>query len=147
MPANYFNDLQEDLWKQVRPTPKVQTEAPRKSWLDDLAFTLAGLFQPRMALSLASLLLLLTAGWYFLQPTNSTTESMMAQTDTALEDAADYLASHIDEFDSDLLMQLELEDEEFGQTSENSVGEEDEFDAYFDELLNQLDTDELEQLL
>lgn len=148
VPANYFNDLQDDLWKQVRPTPKVQTETPQKNWLDDLALMLAGLFQPRMALSLASLLLLLTAGWYFLQPTTISSESMVAQADDSLEDVADYyLASHFDEFDSELLMQLELEDEELSQITENSLEEGDGFDPYLDELLNSLETEELIQLL
>ncbi len=147
VPTNYFNDLEEDLWKQVRPQPTTETTVvPKKNWLEQIELALASLFQPRLALSLASLLLMLTAGWYFMQQPTDVSGSL-ADNLPSLEEASDYLAEHIDDFDADLLMQLELGEEELSQISENSFDDEESSDSYFDEMLDDLDKDDLEQLL
>ena len=101
VPTNYFNDLQEDLWKQVQPQPQRETQStPKRTWLEEIELALASLFQPRMALSLASLLLLLTVGWYFMQPPVDSNSIADASLPT-LEEVSDYLADHLDDFDAD----------------------------------------------
>ncbi len=146
VPTNYFNELQEDLWKQVRPAPAQKPVVEQSAWWSPIESALLALFQPRMALSFASLLLLLTAGWFIMQqPTDTVPE--VADNLPTVEEAADYLAEHIDDFDTELLMQLELDDIELSQISESSFEDDEVLDTYFDEMLDDVDSDELQQFL
>ena len=147
VPVNYFENLQDEIWEKVRPQQVVvQEKQVSPTWLEQVEAFIASLFQPRMALAMASVLVLLTAGWFFLQDTEGTSLPL-AEENPLFEEASDYLAQHLDDFDAELLLQLELDDEELSQVGESSFPGVEELDDFFDEMLDEVDMDDLEQLL
>ncbi len=85
VPANYFESLPDLVLDRVQPsrdTEEVATPAPapQSSWLDDLINSVAVLFQPRYALRLATVAILLVGGVLFMQNLNET-DSSLAGTD------------------------------------------------------------------
>ncbi|MEM8907466.1 MAG: hypothetical protein AAGD05_06435 [Bacteroidota bacterium] len=151
VPTDYFKSMEEEVWEQVRPqTAPEKQAAPKQSWLEQIEMALLSLWQPRLALGLASFLLVLTVGWYVQSETaSSASDGPVLAAAPLLEEASDYLADHLDDFDTELLVQgLELDEQDLGLLSSDEVlSDEATLDQFFDELLDELDTDDLEQLL
>ena len=148
VPVNYFEEMQEDLWQKVAPESKSAPVAvQKKTWLSQLDEWLANWFQPRLALSLASLLLLLTAGWYFMSSVDGSEELVAVESSLLDDEAYDYFAQNFDEFDAELLSQLDFDDEEIDAFVESNFSGDGEFDVLLEDLLQELDIDELEGLL
>jgi len=143
VPAQYFEQLQDDVLQQVKA--ETQKEAnPGLSWLDRGIASFLLLFQPRYAVGFASIAILLVAGIYFSRiETDSTAVSKNTFADLDMEETQEYIASNIEEFESEWLMDLAME-EGFGE-EETETG--DETDLYLEEIINELDDSDLEELL
>ncbi len=143
VPKDYFNSLPDIIVDKVAPK-RAPAQEPRSSWLDDLTVLLQGFFQPRYALAIASVALLLVAGVYF--GTSSETPQPLAE--VLLEELPDealhsYVSDNIDEFDLSL-----FEEQVAGNFSETSpTSELDMEEELLDDLLDELPIDELEDLL
>ncbi len=89
VPKNYFESLPDLVLDRVAPKQVTETVAevakpaatPSSSWLDDVINSIAFLFQPRYALRLAGVAVLLVAGFFFLQNPDSSSEGTLAGTD------------------------------------------------------------------
>jgi len=76
VPKNYFESLPDLVLDRVAPKPVTETVAEpasssSSSWLDDLINSVAVLFQPRYALRLATVAMVLVAAVFFIQNQNA----------------------------------------------------------------------------
>ena len=139
VPKNYFNSLPDKILEQVLVT----TENPEKSiaqpnWLDSLIENIAVLFQPRYAVGLATVMILVIAAVYFSQKTVSPIEE-------SYQLASQYIEENIDEFDAEMLWEASVF--ESGEVTDDETIEDVYLDEYFEEIIDDLDDSELEELL
>jgi len=151
VPENYFAELSANVWEEVQKE-KVQTETTPvttgPNWMEQMMQSVALLFQPRMALRLASVAVLLVAGILWMN--NQTEGSTLADAEEGptIEEAANYLAENIDDFDTDLLMQIELEESDLVDIYDYDFDfEEEDLDAILDDLLKDIKEDNFDELL
>ena len=143
VPAQYFEQLQNDVLQELKAEAQEDSQ-PGLSWLDRGIEALLLLLQPRYAVGFASVAILLVAGIYFSSMESdpiSNAESTFADLD--IEETQEYIASNIDEFEAEWLMDL-VSEEDFGN-EDLDEGYED--DPYLDEIINELNDNELEELL
>ncbi len=150
VPDNYFAELSANVWEEVKKE-KVQTEATpvstSPSWLEQMMQSIAVIFQPRMALSLASVAVLMVAGIFWMN-NQMEVQTIANAEEPTIEEAANYLAENIDDFDTDLLMQIELEESDLVDIYDYDLDFEDEdLDAILDDLLKDINEDTFDELL
>lgn len=132
VPDDYFARMEADLWEQIKPATKTVTEAaPRTSWLDGLIQQINWLLQPRMALQLASVALLILAG-FFMMNRNTTTKTD-ALADLTADEASEYILANLDEFETESLIELGFEEEDFSAI-DATLFEDTDVDDLLDEL-------------
>ncbi len=146
IPDDYFTRMEADLWEQIKPATKTVTEsAPRTSWLDGLIQQINWLLQPRMAMQLASVALLIVAGFLFWNRTAATQTDVMA--DLTADEASEYVLANLDEFDTESLIELGFGEEDFSGV-EAALFEETDVDALLDQLQKEnIDLETLEVYL
>lgn len=134
-PVNYFDSLSAEIMQKTGLNKQKQPGI----W-EQFINSLHLLLQPRYAMALASLAILIVAGLYFLKPntTNSSFQPIMAELTT--EEIGDYITSHIDEFEMELLVEAEEEEVEIPV-------EQQEMEEYLDNIIDEIDIEELEELL
>ncbi|GEM_PF-857258 len=134
VPDDYFAKMEADLWEQIKPATKTVTEpAPRTSWLDGLIQQINWLLQPRMALQLASVALLIVAGFLFWNRTAATQTDVMADFDLTADEASEYVLANLDEFDTESLIELGFGEADFSEI-ESALFDEADVDDLLDEL-------------
>lgn len=148
VPKNYFESLPDLVLERVTPKPATETvappapAAPQSSWIDDLINSVALLFQPRYALRLATVAILLVGGLFFMQQ-QGTVDGGLAEAEVDLLE--EYGISLDDLNDDDLALLLD------GETEETSLDNLDDLDeSLLDEMLENLDElsdEDLEGLL
>ncbi len=132
VPEDYFARMEADLWEQIKPATKTVTEAaPQTSWLDGLIQQISWLLQPRMALQLASVALLILAGFFMMNRNATTQPDVLA--DLTADEASEYLLANLDEFDTESLIELGFEEADFSAIDE-ALFEDAEVDDLLDEL-------------
>ena len=132
VPDDYFARMEADLWEQIKPAAKTVTEsAPRTSWLDGLIQQISWLLQPRMALQLASVAIVVVAGIVLMNQNTTTQPDALA--DLTAEEASEYLLAHLDEFDTESLIELGFEEADFSAMDE-TLFEDTDVDDLLDEL-------------
>lgn len=135
VPKHYFDFLTESVMEQVALIPKpTSSELPvaKSTWYTFL-------FNKRILAGLTAMLLLLTTVLFFKnQPVSS--ESAFAELSS--EEAATYIAAHLEDFETTLFIEgafiEEIEDMEIDEA---------EVDLYLEEIIEDLDTETLEELL
>lgn len=142
VPHNYFEQLSEDILEQVGTQPQVAQQGS-PSWSERIDQWLAILFQPQFAL--ATVAILLVAG--FILWNNSPTTEGIEPTEIALvddtlsdEEIQNYIVANIDDFDLEALASDEL-------ITFTDLNEEELYDDYIDELIEEMDETDLEDLL
>lgn len=135
VPKNYFQSLPDLVLDQIKAEevvekPVVATE-PQTSWLDELINSVAVLFQPKYALRLASVAVLVIVGFFFLKNTGNEVTSL-AQADI---NPLEMYGLTLDDLNDDDLAML-LSDEPLNDTEQERL---DEIEPLLDELLNDLD--------
>jgi hypothetical protein len=150
IPANYFQRLQKEVLEKVQATENVPTSTPvpPSSWLDQLKEQMQFLLQPRWALSLASVALLITLGITWLYQQNQVTTgrvgSELAKLDQQTLDA--YIQDNLHEFDTETLMEFASNQDHPLQLNFDELQPE-EIDQYFDELIQDLDDETIKEFL
>ena len=139
VPENYFKSLPDKVLDQARVTTKTPEHSPAQpSWLDRLAEYVLFLFQPKYAVGFATVLIVVVASIYFMRgPDNQTDGSFMI--------ASQYVEENIDEFDAEMLWEASVFEDV--KTSDDTTIEDDSYDEYFEEIIDDLDDSELEILL
>ena len=156
VPKHYFKHLPDEVWKLVKPAPA--TLPSRPSWLENLEMFFQGLFQPRYALALATLLVLVVATVVFIKDKNDGA-IMQPIAQVSLEDITDeelvaYVSDNIGDFDRGLMLEIsEPELPEVEQQTKPSTKTEvakpnvEEMEEYLDEMIDEIDVEDLEKLL
>lgn len=147
VPKDYFKSLPDLVLEKVTPRPEVAVAeepvaSPQSGWLDDLINSIAVLFQPRYALRLATVAILLIGGLVFIQVQNST-DGTLAQVD--IDPLEEEYGISIDDLNDEDLAIL-LSDSDLG-SEENAT---DNIDQLLDDMLENLDDindEDLESLL
>lgn len=145
VPANYFESLPDLVLERVKPQEEPEVAASPSvektpNWLDELINSVALLFQPRYAMRLAAVALVLTGGLYFFSNQGSTGIIAQAEADPLEE----YGLALDDLNDDDLTLLLsEASSEELPASSED-------IDQLLDHMLENIDDindEDLESLL
>jgi hypothetical protein len=145
LPEDYFQRMQKEVLDKVQGST-LAMPSKNVGWLDRLLEPLQFLFQPRWALSLATIALLVTLGAVWLYQNQPATESALsaelAKLDPESLDA--YIQANLYEFDTETLL-------EFASNQENQPKFEDltpeELDQYLNETIQEMDAEALKELL
>ncbi len=147
-PENYFQALPDELWQRIQIEVSRRQVAPAPTpWWTPLREFFESLLQPRYALALAGVAAVIAVAIFLFRPNTSENNQVLAG--VSAEEAAQYVADNIDEFDMALLMELAVAENE--QTREEppteSTGNEDSLDQYYEELIDELDLEDIEEML
>jgi len=136
VPPQYFRQLTTDILAEVQPSTTTQTE----SWYSRLRQQLSTLLLGRPALALASVIILILAGMWFLR---SDTWDSAELPELALnnEELEAYILAHLEDFDTDLLIDIYTAEEEENPDAGQALIEEN-----LDHLLLEMDEEEFESL-
>jgi hypothetical protein len=138
VPANYFESLPDLVLERVAPKPVQETapepvRTPQRSWMDELFDNIAAFFQPRYALRLAGIAVLIIGGFFLLQNNfNNNGEVILAEAEQ--NPLQEYGISLDDLTDEDLALLLADAPGEVSGNASNPT---------LDELLNTIDIDDL----
>ena len=139
VPPRYFRDLTQVVMREVKEDLQDQPSSLTKSrnWWQGLLDTIQQLIQPKPALALALIGLLLAVGLWFGQ-SNAVLDPVNPHFALNNDDLEAYVLANIDDFETDLLMDMYAEtfpEEEADITEEN-----------LDELLQEMDDEDFEDL-
>ena len=138
VPPSYFRQLTTDILTEV------QASAPKPSdrWYYRLNRQLSILLQVRPAFALASIIVLILAGMWFLR-TDSLNSNDLPELALNNEELEAYVLAHIEDFDTDLLIDIYTaqEEEKTDESAEPPLLEEN-----LDNLLLEMDEEEFESL-
>lgn len=145
VPENYFQSLPNQVWEQIKLQPAPQRPvAPPSAW-ERLLKGLQVLLQPRVVVSLATFAVLITAGIYFLN-FGANTSKLTGNQELTAEEITAYINDNLSQFDTEILMNAtsDLSDNSILPASEFS---EEEMDLMMEEIIKDLDTKALEEML
>jgi hypothetical protein len=147
-PENYFQSLPDQVLEQLRMETKATPATvakPHTTWLEELTNSIAWLIQPRYAMALGAVLVLVVSG--FLVWRNVNQQRPTAElADITSEEALYYVRQNLEDFESHLLVEKELpenSDDFFNATELNDEL----IDEYLQDKLEDIDDQTLEQLL
>lgn len=144
VPTNYFQSLQDEVLRKVaQERVETKKEVPVSGWLDQLIEQLQWLLQPRYAMAMVTVAILIVAGIFFFQPSDDAF-SDMAMSELTEEDIADYIASNIEDFEVDLLVEAMGEEVDPTLLPTPALEEED-LEEYLDDIIDEIDLEELEE--
>jgi hypothetical protein len=134
-PESYFDALPDQIWEQIKLQPAASSAVPaRASWWQSL-------WQPRLVwLGAASLLLAFVVGWFLLRPAPAAPDLLAALSE---EEITGYIATYIQEFDTDLLVRAAAE---LPDASALHV-EDTDLEEFWQEIIHSLDEKTLEAWL
>lgn len=142
VPENYFDALPDQIWEQIKLMPQPERAKPSISWWAKLQAGMQNLWQPRLAVGLATFAVLIVAGIYFLQP-NDTTDPFDQLT---AEEVTAYMSQNVEEFDAAMLVDAMGDNVNVGILSSSDFD-----DAEIEQLLNkvieEMDEASIEDLL
>lgn len=144
-PEAYFQGLEDDIMHRIQWEPRKPARTP---WWQPLAEQWHALLQPRYAMALASVLVLIAAGWYFLVRTAPGAAPCQDIACLTAEEVRSYIETNIHNFDTRTILDAGGEEalyDDLGLPSsvfdEGELTEEELLDA-----LESLDLDDLETL-
>ena len=144
VPENYFQELTgEILQKTIAPTARAKEK--KNGGLRTFLSNLQIVWQPRYAMAIAALALLIIAGLFWLWPTMNNPSSGIAWSDISVEEMTSYVQANIQEFDLETLVEM-APDMETQSILEGTEIEQDALDDYLDNIINEVDIEELENL-
>ena len=144
VPANYFESLSEEIFDKTGLNSSKAVKH-RKGIFEQFIESLQLILQPRYAMALASIAILLVAGIYFLRPASgNNTQEVAIMAELTNEEIGDYINSNIDDFATDLMVEAETEGIDITPELEADPSE---VEEYLDNIIDEIDIDELEELL
>jgi len=147
VPTDYFAKMEAELWDKVKPieAPVAAPASGKTSWLDNLIDQVSWLLQPRMALQLASVALVLFVGFFAWNRTAAPATDVLA--DLTADEASAYILANLDDYDTESLIEASFGDEDFSEI-ESSFFDEAGVDELLEELLEEdIDLETLEGYL
>ncbi|MEL7124017.1 MAG: hypothetical protein AAFO07_31555, partial [Bacteroidota bacterium] len=142
VPDGYFNQLPDQIMNQIKAERK---EAPvQPNWLEQLIQQLQVVLQPRPALALASMLLIVLVAWLVIDRPNAT-ESSVDFASLSQDEIESYIYSNIDQFNEVIIEEVANNDEELQLIPSPQI-QEDELNDYIQDELEDLDIGEIEEL-
>ena len=146
VPPNYFQSMQNEVFRQIASEQKTPEQVTAPNWVDQLIGQLQWLLQPRYAMALATVAVLLIAGIFYLQPTANLPSTEVALNDLTEDDITTYISSHIEDFDATLLVEAIPEEEDASLLPTPEL-EDEEIEEYLQDIIDDIDLEELEELL
>ncbi len=146
VPEGYFDTLQDDVWIRIQAEqalPEKAKEAQASKWASILSAWQV-LLSPRLAITFATLTIVITAGIFWFSSQEQEIENPLAML-TASEAAA-YIQENIHEFDTELLIQVSTTYPDLNIILENNLNEK-EIEQYLQEVIDELDDESLEDFL
>ncbi|HMO40750.1 MAG TPA: hypothetical protein PKC76_04950 [Saprospiraceae bacterium] len=141
-PQDYFTMLPDQVWEQIKwqPAPPVHAAKPKQWW----QLLLPNVVRPWPAIGVAMVAVLIAIGIYWLQPIG-TPAAQAALAELSVDEMTAYMLSHIHEFEEDLLVQIvDFQAEKPLLPFDLNEAETEEL---LREIIKDLDTETLEQLL
>jgi hypothetical protein len=143
VPENYFKDLTgEILQKTIATETKLKGTSNGRLW--DFLSSLQIPWQPRYAMAMAALALLIIAGLVWLRPTAGDHSLDIAWSDLSVEEMTGYVQANIQEFDLETLVEV-APDMETQSILRGTEIEPDFLDNYLEEIIDDVDIEELEE--
>ncbi len=141
-PQDYFTMLPDQVWEQIKwqPAPPARAAKPKHWW----QVLVPNVVRPWPAIGVALAAVLITIGIYWLQPIG-TPGANPALAELSVDEMTAYMLSHIHEFEEDLLVQIvDFQTEKPLLPFDLNEAETEEL---LREIIKDLDTETLEQLL
>lgn len=146
VPEGYFKQFQEDLLDQLKE-PAGQTSKGRSFWnFPKLLDQVGWLLQPRTALALSSVLVVLVAAWFLFRTNITPSGQDLSFAALSIEEIQDYIDNNLDDFDEETVKEVAQDDQNIQMISPNAIDSE-ELDRYLDEMIEDIDLHELEEIL
>lgn len=140
VPDDYFAQMSSEVFEKIQAANEVPTAVPSISFADRIATGFRALFQPRYAVGFGMVALLLISVFVFNKGEVNT--SSMNFADLEVEEAQQYLADNIEDFDESLLLDLDLDINEMEGLTADDLN-----DEILEELIDDLDEQMLDELL
>ena len=146
VPENYFHALPNQIWEQIKLQPASERIVKQPGIGERFWNALQSVLQPRVAVSLATFVVVLLAGVYFFKPDSTSVVASADEQELTAEDITNYINNNIHQFDTELLMQAtaDLPDQSILPGNEFS---EEEIDQMMKELIQDVDESTLEKML
>ena len=153
VPKNYFKTLPDEVLKQIGEDA-IRAKPPAKqkgSWLDEMISAIQFLLQPKYAMAVASVLLLIVACIFIFQRQNAPNPLAINVQKVPLEEISfeemdAYIAQNIDDFEEDLLVPDGFSEGETEAFSNLHLKDK-EIENYLDDVIEEMDLSELEDIL
>ena len=152
VPAGYFQSLPDDVLRRIRAEEGlVREKAPeiRTAWRERLGKAFQAFLQPRYAIALASVVVLVAAGWYLFWPAGpAMAEPSATLASLSQEEITEYITNNIESFDIGLMVEAAMASEEDVRNIEvmPNIGDK-ELNEYLDEYIDEISLEDLEKLL
>lgn len=146
IPENYFSQLPDQILSQIdfskneSKVTQVDT-SPKSNWLNQLINQVNLLFQPRMAMGLAMMIILAVASFLVLNNDDGGDGTILISS----AELENYVKENIDDFEDQELFEM-LESEEQESWTEMQI-EDEELDGYLEEIIDDIDASDLEDFL
>ncbi|HMR42196.1 MAG TPA: hypothetical protein PKC40_00110 [Saprospiraceae bacterium] len=147
-PENYFKELPDRVLSQIREEirTKAAPQKPGSSWVDNCIQYIQWFLQPRAAVAFGVVLLGIIAGVIFWNYEKTTpAPPIAAMEEVSSEELYDYLESNIEDFDSELLLELGWSEQQPGFFNEFDFDVND-INDYLEENIDEIDHRTLENL-
>jgi hypothetical protein len=164
VPEGYFAAMQHDVLAQIKaenalaPSPVIaKKENKLANWWNSIIVEIEWLIQPRYAVAFASFILVLTAGFFFLKPSNTMDT---AYVEPSIEEIDQYLEENIEDIDTEeLTAVVAIAEQTMGKANTPNVPSSDnqklkdakpeELDEMMDEMIQngEISEDDLEEIL
>ena len=138
VPPRYFDNLKQVLMQEIQTEANQNPVRKTSVWWNNFLQGLQSLIQPKPALALATIALLVVAGIWFSNSNNALPQlgGEMALNDDDLEA---YVMANIDDFETDVL--IDMYTETFQEETDEPVTEDN-----LEELLQEMDDEDFEEL-
>ncbi len=150
VPDHYFNNFSNQVLEQLK---QETAESPQKKDIWNLNFIvqafqdqLALLFQSRLVIGLASVVILAVAAW-ILYPSgpDQTAVDNLSFASLSVEEIQNYIDDNLETFDEETFKELAHENSNISLLPAEVVGAE-EIDQYLDQMIEEMDAEDLEEL-
>ena len=150
-PEGYFAALPDELITRLRTEAQPVTAPVRTTWTERLLEFLESLMQPRLAVGLATVAILVVTALLWLRPeTGSETnasEQLAMLSDLSAEEVSDYVTENIETFEEEELMVAVAESGiEVEQTLPAIDLDAEAIEEYMEEAIQEMDEEDLETL-
>lgn len=147
MPENYFSQLPNQIFNKVdfaknKTVIASTTSSTSRGWLDRMTERLANFFQHRVVVGFAMMILLVVASFFILNNEDTSKPQLSDLTSGELES---YVKANIDDFEEQELLNV-LGNVEGDSWTKMELDDED-LDVYLEEIIDEIDTSDLEDFL